>query len=905
MKKLTVFFALVLVFTVSACVTNDVEKETTILNGGFEEGLTETWEGWTRDGAAFSPIGVVSDETSNGINVEKTETYWFSGLAGGTQRMTGQLVSNEFKLTGEGYIAFKMGAAKNDTISVNFYIVGNDTPVATVTNTDFNEPYITVQLIRKIVDLRPHLDKDMYIRVIDNDDTDDFGYVNLDDFVIVENDTQLAIYQTERTEQLDRLKEPDFEEDPTLTTIVNGGFETGDLTGWKIMSGSAFSDLAVVSTSQLYWDTAKVYGWGDYYLDGANNGEIPESYIGSMRSTKFTLAGDGWISFMIGGSPNLAYVAINDGETGNELIKVYNETFNDPKLPLTLRRVYVDASAYLGQVLYISIVDEKASGGFAFITADDFRVSLTDEDVQSLMVEQYNAIMAETHDSPYGNLAAIRNYYINYDYPFELPVLAFTSLVSNKVLPASDSFDLTQFLSEATATFGLQIATIEITSVMFNEEETLTGFSTFDLSLEGTYEIFYTATFNNDTVTASFLIQVSSAVNVANGGFELGDLTGWTVIDGNVELASAVIGASTFWNEQIPYNQGGDFHFDGWSANGAEPEGYALQSSSFTLSGSGWMSFRMGGNAAYLKVYLAENDELIGYYMNTKFADINFPFVGQGSRLATMTTFFADLSTHLGQELYVVIGDDANVSGWAVAFFDEINTYYEEQPTLGYDEVTEANGGELVQLHHELAVNAMITNGGFETGNLAGWTVLTGNPDTSSVVISATTFWGENISYNQTGDYHLNGWNAGISEPEGFSLKSTNFMLRGSGWISFQLGGNAAFIKVYRASDDTLLGSYVNSEFADINFPYLSAGSRLATMNTYFADLSEYVGEELYIIIGDDSEVSGWAVAFIDTIQTYYDLTPSLTFDLVNDSGDKNEEFVELPHIIAVNLVTE
>jgi len=820
--------------------------------------------------------------------------------------MTGELISNEFKLTGLGYITFKMGAAKNDTISVNFYVVGKDAPVKTVTNTDFNEPYITVQLIRKIVDLREHLNQVMYIKVIDNDDTDDYGYVNLDDFVIIENETQLQVHQAEREDQLNRLKEPEFEEDPTSTTIVNGGFETGDLTGWKIMSGSAFSNAAIVPTSQKYWETAMVYGWGEYYLDGNNNGEIPESYIGKIRSTKFTLAGDGFISFMIGGSPNLCYIAINDGETGEELIKVYNETFNDPKLPLTLRRVYVDASAYLGRVLYISIVDEKASGGFAFITADDFRVSLTKDDVLALMVEQYNAIMNETYDSPYGNLAALQNYYRQYDYPFELPVLVFNSLISNKVLPASASFDITQYLTEATASYGSETATIAIKSVVFGETTITTGFNAVDLSAEGTYEVFYTAKYNNEEITESFLIQISSAVNVANGDFELGDLTGWEVLSGNVDVASAVIGASTFWGEAISYNQGGDYHFDGWAANTVEPEGYALKSSEFTLSGTGWISFKMGGKAAYVKVYLSENDELIGYYTNTKFADVNFPFLGQGCRLATMTRFFADLSIHIGKKMYIVIGDDANTAGWAVAFFDDINAYYESVPVLTHDVVLESNNtGDEVQINHELAVNALVTNGGFETGDLSGWEVLAGGIDETGVVIGASTFWGENISYNQSGNYHFDGWNAGVEESAGYSVRSTNFILLGSGHISFQMGGNSAYVKVYRASNDELIGHYVNTGFADVNFPYLSQGCRLATMNRYFANLETYIGEELYIVIGDDAEVSGWAVAFFDDIQTYFEAVPELSYDEVYDSADKGEELVQLPHLMATNLVAE
>lgn len=914
MKKFLLSILMLFVLTLVACGSNKPVVSEIILNGDFELGVTENWEGWTREKSAFSPMGVVEDATSLGIDVEKTGKYWYSGLAGGTQRMTGELISNEFKLTGLGYIGFKMGAAKNESIHVDFYVVGNSEPVVSVTNTDFNEPWITVQLIRKVVDLREHLGKVMYVKVVDNDDNDDFGYVNLDDFVIVMNDVQLQTLNAERTEQLERLSEPLFEEDETLTTIVNGGFETGDLTGWKILSGSAFTAFGVVPTSQKYWnDSSKVYGWGEYYFDGNNNGETPESYVGAMRSTKFTLAGDGWVSFMIGAAPSLAYVAIVDGNTNEELIQVTNTSFNDPKFPLTLGRVYVDASEYLGKVLYIKVVDDNSSSGFAFINVDDFRVSLTETDVQTLMLEQYNAIMAETEENSYGHLQGVKKYYEDYEYPFALPVLKFETKVSNKVLLANESVDLTAYLAEASAFIGVTPAEINMTKVVYNDTvETLTGFETFDLSQPGVYKVYYEAQHNDDSVEIFFVIQVSSSIDVINGGFELGDLTGWTVVNGEIDVENAIDTAQTHWGEELSFNKSGDYHFNGWQAKSVESEGYAIQSSTFTLSGSGWISFKLGGNAAYLKVYEADTNTLVGYYTNIMFKDEGFPSVQMG-RWATMTTYFADLSVHIGKDLYIVLGDDETVSGWAVAFFDDVKAHYEEVPVLSYDEVLESilpethpnyveGTRQTVQLAHEIAVNALIINGGFETGDLAGWSNISSNISAEAIV-NKDVFWNENISYNRVGSYHFDGWSSGATEEEGYSLQSSNFYLRGSGYISFRLGGKAAYLKVYDAKTNELIGHYTNELFADVNFPYLGDGSRLATMNTYFADLSEHVGKELYIVIGDDETTAGWAIAVFDEIITYFAATPTLTFDEVNESGDRSTEKVQLLHTLATNLV--
>ena len=173
---------------------------------------------------------------------------------------------------------------------------------------------------------------------------------------------------------------------------------------------------------------------------------------------------------------------------------------------------------------------------------------------------------------------------------------------------------------------------------------------------------------------------------IVNGDFETGDLTGWTYQegegDGQILGAEAVISESTWWAERLPYNKEGTYHFDGWAAKGGEGEAdtYTLKSSTFTLGGSGWISFKMAGNAAAVKVYKADGTQ-IAYYKNTAFADVSFPNINEGCRLATMTTFAADLSDYLGEELYVELCDET-AEGWAVAFFDDIVTYYETAPNI-------------------------------------------------------------------------------------------------------------------------------------------------------------------------------------------------------------------------------
>lgn len=904
-KKSVGIIILTAILGLTACQGNGEKVETDIINGSFEQVNEDgSWTGWIKKGTAFSARGAVKSKSINGIDLDVTGTYWFSGLDGGTQKMYGTLTSNTFKLGGTGKIAFKMGAAKHgDKIYIEFFEKGNDTPLLKVTNEDYNEPFITDHLIRKIADLSEHVGKEIYIVITDNDKDDDFGYVNLDDFVICQNEEDVKKYQDERTEQLNKYAEPAFEEDPTSNTIQNGNFEDG-LNGWKIVSGTAFSKAAVAPSNQYYWTDRSVYAEGNYYLDGNNNGAIAESAVGVMRSTKFTLAGDGFISFMIGAGASKCHIAINDGTTGEELIKVTNNTFNDPKLPLTLRRVYVDASEHIGKVLYISIVDENSTGGFGFITADDFKVSLTAEEVKALMKNQLNKVYSETYDDSYNSLAALKKYYETYDYPFPLPALLVGNPVTGKALPASDSYDLTKLVEDANITYEETVVEAQITKVKIGDTTITEGFETFDLSEEGEYEVFYGASYQGESIEKSFIIVVSSSANVANGGFETGDLTGWTVVEGTVS-ENSISANQTYWGEKIPYNQTGTYHFDGWDTGNDEKAGYTLRSTTFTLSGSGYVSFKMGGNAARVRVSL-EDGTVIGYFENYCFKDEGFPSVKVG-RWATMTTYYYDFSAYLGKKMYVEIIDDASATGWAIAFFDDINFYYEEIPTIegGYDEVYESQEtGEIVRINHEYAKNALLINGGFETGDLTGWT----SDTVATGVISSENYWNEKLPYNQGGNYHLNGWETEIAEGETWVLKSEAFTLLGSGFISVKMGGHAAALKVYKA-DGTLIGYYKQTRFNDNNFPNVDLGGSWADMGTYIIDLHEYLGEDLYLELCDEA-VTGWANAFFDDVNTYYETAPDYEngYDTVKlYSKDEDDLFTvereyQIKYTLAENL---
>ena len=70
-----------------------------------------------------------------------------------------------------------------------------------------------------------------------------------------------------------------------------------------------------------------------------------------------------------------------------------------------------------------------------------------------------------------------------------------------------------------------------------------------------------------------------------------------------------------------------------------------------------------------------------------------------------MTTYVADLSAYLGANLYIEIVDEVISQDWAVAFFDDIKTYYET--TLDFSGLSDVviQNGEEVHIPYEAVLN--------------------------------------------------------------------------------------------------------------------------------------------------------------------------------------------------------
>lgn len=393
---------------------------------------------------------------------------------------------------------------------------------------------------------------------------------------------------------------------------------------------------------------------------------------------------------------------------------------------------------------------------------------------------------------------------------------------------------------------------------------------------------------------------------IVNGGFETGDLSGWTVLSGNAFTDDSVSSRKTFsysydaYHNEIDINHTGNWYLSGkgFDLSYSNNRTGVIKSSNFYLTEDGFLSLKIAGGAlkvgkgqhagdkpkeclCYVGVYRASDDMMIAQQKNEYFLEHTEDYVDTKKYAANVYStdnfyeYTLDLSEYVGEELYIKVIDNDTSVYYGYISVDDIRIGLDQTPqaegafyTKVKDYVTEAEAPSAYE----------IANGDFETGSLAGWTVVSGDAFSNEGVNAEDVWWNENITYNREGNYHY-----GFYNPSGTGvMRSSNFTLGGSGYISFKLGGCKNNFRTYMSvilvdeENEYEVARFSNYKYWDFQFPYVENGMRLLNMNQYYADLSQYLGKTLYFKIVDENDSNeDLGCITIDDIQTYYKEKPN------------------------------
>lgn len=304
-------------------------------NGDFEIGGLTGWN--VVSGTAFSDNDITSQSQYWGGSFNQQGSFHLWGFNDGADSDIGVMTSGRFVVGGNAILTFKIGGGSDIN---NLYVTLVD-----MNGNEINEFKATGQNSETYSDVTWNLSalygQEIFLKVVDNS-TGSWGHLNLDAVHIPSSN----------------YKRPE-------NFFSNGSFETGNLSGWNILEGTAFSP-GDVTTDTIYWGGQPFNADGTHHLWSYKTGG--DADLGVLTSGLFRLAGNSIIHFKISGGNDIQklYVTLVDGD--NRELAGFKVTGNNDE---QYRDVFWDASAHLGKVLYFKVVD-ASSGSFGHINIDGF-----------------------------------------------------------------------------------------------------------------------------------------------------------------------------------------------------------------------------------------------------------------------------------------------------------------------------------------------------------------------------------------------------------------------------------------------------------------------------------------------------------------------------------------------------
>lgn len=213
--------------------------------------------------------------------------------------------------------------------------------------------------------------------------------------------------------------------------------------------------------------------------------------------------------------------------------------------------------------------------------------------------------------------------------------------------------------------------------------------------------------------------------------------------------------------------------------------------------------------------------------------------------------------------------------------------------SLGENEYREPVSFEIFKDQSEHRIH----NAGFETGDFHGWNAYqlwkdeAGLSSFRSERIVDNPFYGSlnANTYNRDGNFHLGVYaspydneNKDLNQERMGMLRSSDFVLGGSGWISFKLGGGqnmgTAYLSIKESATNVEVARYGNRHFG--NTALSGTQNAEAYLFQYYADLSAHIGKTLYVLVTDAASHE-WNVLALDSVETYFPSAPTPTLQEV------------------------
>lgn len=348
----------------------------------------------------------------------------------------------------------------------------------------------------------------------------------------------------------------------------------------------------------------------------------------------------------------------------------------------------------------------------------------------------------------------------------------------------------------------------------------------------------------------------ATVYDIYNGSFEK-DMAGWSTLGGEI---GAVTSDKCYWNNGLhdavagtagvnpdakDYGQDQNKLFSWWSWDDVKNDQVnregnmgTLTGSMFVLKDNKYVSFMIGGGEnrnVYVELVNAESGSIVALFHNDGF---------DGGKLIKYH-YKAELGKDTLCYFRVV---DVAVSGWGCFAVDGFEVNLDEAPANSTLAVSKLNDYKDV------------VNGGFETGNLDGWTapadnilggVVNSDPDEGT--------WYHNNDATKEGSYLFTFNYNGNKEGGTGVIRSSTFILQKNGIVSFRFGAahnREVYINVYTAGGK-LLATFRNNAYTQdtVMVQYFYQFDNAEELSCYF-EIVDNATNTYGCIVMDDFQVN-------------------------------------------------